>query len=163
MAPSAVPLSLGPGLLPTLIRTLVFGTPREMTGADIDDVVARFARTARLAADAGFAGVEIHAAHGYLLAQFLSESANRRTDAYGGSPAARSKIILDIIRAIRAAVPKKGFAVGIKVNSADHQSPREFSACREQLKLIAEEGVDFLEISGGDYENPTVGISLRAY
>jgi 2,4-dienoyl-CoA reductase-like NADH-dependent reductase (Old Yellow Enzyme family) len=155
LAPSAIPLDFGPGLLPKLITSLVFGTPKEMTKADIGDVVKRFADTARLSAEAGFAGIEIHAAHGYLLAQFLSEKSNQRTDAYGGSPAARAKIVLEVIKATREATPK-GFCVAIKVNSADHQSPQEFSACREQLKLIAEAGVDFLEISGGSYESPTV-------
>lgn len=156
LAPSAVPIEFGPGLLARLLRGLIFGTPRAMTRADIADVVARFARVARLAADAGFAGVELHGAHGYLLAQFLSERTNRRDDEYGGSPAARARIVLEIIRAVREAVPDKSFTLGIKLNSADHQSPGEFSAVREQIKLITEAGIDFLEISGGDYANPVV-------
>lgn len=158
LAPSAVPLNFGPGVLPKLITSLVFGTPKEMTQADIDDVIKRFGETARLSAEAGFAGAEIHAAHGYLLAQFLSEKSNLRTDAYGGTPAKRAQIILEVVKAMREATPK-GFCVGIKLNSADHQSPQEFSAAREQIKLIAAAGVDFIEISGGSYEDPTVRLS----
>ncbi|KAK8085009.1 hypothetical protein PG997_006280 [Apiospora hydei] len=153
IAPSAVPLDFGSGLLARLMGALVFGTPREMTVDEIRHVVGRFAETTKLAAEAGFAGAEIHAAHGYLLAQFLSEKSNKRTDAYGGSPAARAKIVVEIIQAMRAAVPS-GFCIGIKLNSADHQSPEELKACLEQLRLIAEAGVDFVEVSGGTYENP---------
>ncbi|KAH8194281.1 hypothetical protein TruAng_011554 [Truncatella angustata] len=159
LAPSAIPLDFGPGLVSKIVTSVVFGTPKEMTKTDIDDVVKRFARTARLSAEAGFAGAEIHAAHGYLLAQFLSEKSNQRTDDYGGSPAARAKIVVEVVKAMREATPK-GFCVGIKLNSADHQSPQEFSACREQVKLIAAAGVDFLEISGGSYENPTMNTGI---
>ncbi|OLN90166.1 NADH oxidase 3 [Colletotrichum chlorophyti] len=159
LAPSAVPLNLGDGILPRLINSLVFGTPREMTLADIQDVVRRFALTAKLASEAGFAGVEIHAAHGYLLAQFMSEKINQRTDEYGGSYAARVKIIVEVIRAIREAVPK-GFCVGIKFNSVDHQSQAELAGCIEQLKLITEAGIDFLEVSGGTYEDPKMFLGV---
>ncbi|KAI1869680.1 uncharacterized protein JN550_005661 [Neoarthrinium moseri] len=160
LAPSAIPLDFGKGLIPRLINSIAFGTPRAMTKAEIEEVVQNFAETARLSAEAGFAGVEIHAAHGYLLAQFLSEKSNQRTDEYGGSPAARAKIILDIIPAIRAVVPKN-FCVGIKLNSVDHQSPQEFSACREQIQLIAAAGVDFIEVSGGSYEDPLMSSGLQ--
>jgi 2,4-dienoyl-CoA reductase-like NADH-dependent reductase (Old Yellow Enzyme family) len=155
LAPSAIPLDFGHGVLPWLINTLMFGTPKEMSTDEIQTVVKDFARTARLSAEAGFSGVEIHAAHGYLLAQFLSERSNKRTDEYGGSPLARAKIVIDIIHAIRAAVPSD-FCVGIKLNSVDHQSPGELDACLEQLKAISEAGIDFLEVSGGSYENPLV-------
>ncbi|KAK2036747.1 NADH:flavin oxidoreductase/NADH oxidase [Colletotrichum somersetense] len=155
IAPSPVPLNLGSGLIARLVNALVFGTPREMTVAEIQDVVRRFAQTAKLASDAGFAGIEIHGAHGYLLAQFMSDRINKRTDAYGGSPAARVRIVVEIIRAIREVVPKT-FCIGIKFNSVDHQSQAELDACIEQLKLITEAGVDFLEVSGGTYENPVM-------
>jgi 2,4-dienoyl-CoA reductase-like NADH-dependent reductase (Old Yellow Enzyme family) len=149
-------LNFGDGLIARLVSAVGFGTPLEMTAADIQHVVDGFVETSRLAAEAGFAGMEVHAAHGYLLAQFLSVKSNERTDEYGGSPAARAKIVVDVIKAIRAAVPKE-FCVGIKLNSVDHQSPEDLAACIEQLKLIEAAGVDFLEISGGTYENPSVG------
>lgn len=80
LAPSAVPLRLGRGPIAAATNALLFGTPKEMTIDDIQYVVGRFTEAARLAADAGFAGVELHAAHGYLLAQFLTEKVNKRTD-----------------------------------------------------------------------------------
>lgn len=155
VAPSAVAVQLGQNIITRIISALIFGVPREMTLQDISGVVQRFANGARLAHDAGFAGVQIHAAHGYLLAQFLSARTNRRTDQYGGSPKNRARIVVEIIKAIRNVVPAT-FCVGIKLNSVDHQSETELGECIEQLKDICQDGLDFLEISGGSYENPTV-------
>ncbi|RFU75053.1 nadh:flavin oxidoreductase nadh oxidase [Trichoderma arundinaceum] len=153
IAPSPIPLHLGDGILAKLATALLFGSPREMTIDDIHDVVIRFANTAKLAAGAGFAGVELHAAHGYLLSQFLSPASNQRQDEYGGSAKARAKIVVDIIKAVREAVPKT-FCVGIKLNSADFRDKEQLEACVEQLEEITGAGVDFLEISGGSYEDP---------
>jgi 2,4-dienoyl-CoA reductase-like NADH-dependent reductase (Old Yellow Enzyme family) len=130
-----------------------------MTVDEIHDVVMKFAETARLAADSGFAGIEIHAAHGYLLAQFLSAASNKRTDVYGGSAKGRAKIVVDIIHAIRSIVPET-FCVGIKFNSTDYHSETEMRSCIEQLHLISDAGVDFLEISGGTFENPTFNLGI---
>lgn len=131
-----------------------------MTVGEIEEVVRHFVDASRTMAAAGFDGIEIHAAHGYLLSQFLSSASNVRTDAYGGSPAARAKIVLDIIKSVREAVPLassgKKFAIGIKLNSADHQIEGELDAVIQQLKLITEAGVDFVEISGGSYSDPKV-------
>jgi 2,4-dienoyl-CoA reductase-like NADH-dependent reductase (Old Yellow Enzyme family) len=153
---------MGDGFLPRLLGSIIFGTPKEMTAADIDDVVQRFAQTAKLAADTGFSGVELHAAHGYLLAQFLSAKVNKRTDEYGGTPAKRAKLVVDIIQATRAVVPKE-FAVGIKLNSVDHQAEAELKDCIEQLQQIVDAGVDFVEISGGTYEDPQVSIESAVF
>jgi 2,4-dienoyl-CoA reductase-like NADH-dependent reductase (Old Yellow Enzyme family) len=131
----------------------MFGTPREMAVAEIEEIIEHFASTARLAADAGFAGVQIHGAHGYLLTQFLSPKTNKRVDDYGGSAVKRAKIVVDIIQAVRAAVPS-GFCVGIKLNSADFQSVYDMKDFNEQLGAITAAGVDFVEVSGGTYENP---------
>lgn len=155
-SPSAVPLKMGESLLAKAITSLLFGTPREMSVEEIEETVRQFVYVAKLAAKTGFDGVEIHAAHGYLLAQFLSPRSNRRTDAYGGSPAKRAKVIVDIITAVRKEVPE-GFCVGIKLNSVDHQEETALRECLEQLKCIVDAGVDFLEISGGTYEDPQVG------
>ncbi|KAF4439064.1 NADH oxidase [Fusarium acutatum] len=157
LAPSPIPLDLGKGLFPWLIRSLVYGTPKEMTQADIDDVVTGFAKAAQLSVEAGFAGVEIHAAHGYLLAQFLSPLSNERTDDYGGSPLARAKIVIDTVKAVRKAVPG-GTCVGIKVNSTDHTDLGDFII---QLKAIADAGVDFVEVSGGSIEDPMFSTGLH--
>lgn len=155
VAPSPVPVQLGKNIITRIISALVFGTPRELTEEEIKGVVQRFANGAKLASEAGFSGVQIHGAHGYLLAQFLSAKTNQRTDKYGGSPKNRARIVVEVIEAIRAVVPKT-FAVGIKLNSVDHQSEKELAECIEQLEEICREGLDFLEISGGTYENPTV-------
>ncbi|KAL1971003.1 hypothetical protein VTN77DRAFT_2837 [Rasamsonia byssochlamydoides] len=152
LAPSAIPLNFGDSYLERFFTWLAFGSPREMTVADIERVVRRFVDTARLMADSGFAGVELHAAHGYLLTQFLSSKTNRRTDDYGGTPEKRAKIVLDIIKQIREAVPSN-FCVGIKLNSADHDSA-EFEDTMRQIELLVESGIDFLEVSGGSYEDP---------
>ncbi|OIW23843.1 NADPH dehydrogenase [Coniochaeta ligniaria NRRL 30616] len=155
LAPSPVPLKLGDGILQSIASALIFGTPRAMTVAEIRETVDQFANAARLAAKAGFAGVEIHAAHGYLLAQFLSSQSNQRTDDYGGSPTKQVRIVVEIIKAIREATPE-GFCVGIKLNSVDHQSKEALDDCMVQLDEIRKAGVDFLEISGGTYENPSM-------
>lgn len=146
-------MDFGDGCLPKIIGSLAFGTPRELTVSEIREIVQHFASTARLAADAGFAGVQIHAAHGYLLTQFLSPKTNQRVDEYGGSAIKRAKIVVDIIDAIRTAVPS-GFCVGIKLNSADFQSIYDMEDFNSQLKAITTAGVDFVEVSGGTYENP---------
>lgn len=159
LAPSAVPVRMGDGLIARALSCLIFGSPKEMSVEEIEDVVQRFANGAKLAAEAGFAGVQIHGAHGYLVAQFLSAKTNLRTDAYGGTAKKRAKFVVDIIQAIRAVVPK-GFCVGIKLNSVDHQSKTELAECLEQLSEIDAAGVDFLEVSGGTYENPTVCFPL---
>ncbi|WPH03986.1 Hypothetical protein R9X50_00686900 [Acrodontium crateriforme] len=153
MGPSAVALNIGNGIIAQLARWLVFGTPKAMTVEEIQIVVKQFASAAKLASDAGFKGVELHAAHGYLLSQFLSPLSNTRTDDYGGSPKNRARIIKEIMAAVRAATPA-GFCVGIKINSADHQQENGLEECLEQVEFITEEQVDFLEISGGTYEDP---------
>uniref|UniRef100_A0A093VCD1 NADH oxidase n=1 Tax=Talaromyces marneffei PM1 TaxID=1077442 RepID=A0A093VCD1_TALMA len=155
LAPSALPLNMGPGLLAKFASAFVFGTPREMNQTDIDLVIHQFVECSQLAAEAGFHGVQVHAAHGYLLTQFLSAETNHRTDEYGCSPEKRAKVVIDIIHAVRAATPE-GFCVGVKLNSVDHQSPEALEGCISQLKMIHEAGVDFVEISGGSYEDVTV-------
>jgi 2,4-dienoyl-CoA reductase-like NADH-dependent reductase (Old Yellow Enzyme family) len=155
VAPSAIPLNLGDGYLACLARAFIFGTPRALTIPQIEEIVQKFAKSAKFCADVGMSGVELHAAHGYLLAQFLSPKSNARTDAYGGTPEKRAKIVLDIINETRKLVPKT-FCIGIKLNSADVQHASSMDETLHQIKLIADAGVDFMEISGGSYENPVV-------
>ncbi|MFG3039262.1 NADH:flavin oxidoreductase/NADH oxidase family protein [Streptomyces sp. NPDC048330] len=133
-----------------------FGRPTAMTARQIADTVARYAVTARRAEEAGFDGVEIHAAHGYLLSQFLSPLVNRRTDQWGGSPENRARMLLDIVRAVRAEV-SASFAVAVKLNSADFQRGG-FAAddARQVIEMLAPLGVDLVELSGGSYESPAM-------
>lgn len=154
IAPSAIAVDIG-----ALSRQ--FAPPREMTAGDIADVERRFVATAVLAERAGFTGVEIHAAHGYLLSQFLSPLSNKRRDQWGGSLENRARLLLDIVRGIRAAVAP-GFAVAVKLNSADFQrggfSPQDAQAVVEMLGPL---GVDLVELSGGSYEAPAMMGSAR--
>lgn len=149
LAPSAVALDLGS-------QSKRFPVPQAMTEADIDDVQRRFIATAVLAERAGFNGVEIHAAHGYLLSQFLSPLSNQRTDGWGGSLENRARLLIDIVRGVRAAVAP-GFAVAVKLNSADFQRGG-FSAddARRVVEMLAPLGVDLVELSGGSYEAPAM-------
>lgn len=148
-APSAVPLELG-----NLSKR--FATPQAMTEAMIEDVIERFARTARLAEQAGFTGVEVHAAHGYLLNQFLSPLTNQRSDQWGGSLENRARLLLEIVKAVRGVV-SPGFAVAVKLNSADFQRGG-FSAddAQQVVRLLNELDVDLVELSGGSYEAPAM-------
>ncbi|KAJ6051930.1 uncharacterized protein N7446_006567 [Penicillium canescens] len=152
LAPSVVPIKIGDGLIERILASLVWSQPKEMTNADIERVIRQFVDTARLMADAGFSGVELHGAHGYLIDQFLNSKTNLRTDAYGGTPAKRAKFVLDILTETRKVVPAT-FCIGIKLNSADHSSTT-FEETMTQIGLLAEAGIDFMEISGGTYEDP---------
>ena len=133
-----------------------FKTPRALTEDEIQDIIQRFATSARICQKAGFTGVQIHGAHGYLVSQFLSGHHNRRTDQWGGSLENRMRFPLEIYRAIRQAVGKD-YPVSIKLNSADFQrggfTEEESMTVAETL---ANEGLDLLEISGGNYENPAM-------
>ncbi|MBC3209465.1 NADH:flavin oxidoreductase/NADH oxidase family protein [Pseudomonas sp. SWRI111] len=148
-APSAVALELG-----NLSKR--FATPQVMTASVIAEVIQRFANTARLGEQAGFTGVEIHAAHGYLLSQFLSPLTNRRTDEWGGSLDNRARLLIEIVKAVRAVVSRE-FAVAVKLNSADFQRGG-FTAddARRVVLLLNNLGVDLVELSGGSYEAPAM-------
>lgn len=144
-APSAVKLGLPGGQ---------FGTPVPLTEDEIKDLIQRFAIAAKAAKDAGFTGVQIHAAHGYLISQFLSPRSNQRTDQWGGSLENRARFLMESVRAVRKAVGK-AFPVSVKLNSADFQ--RGGFAFEESLQVarwLEAEGLDLLEISGGSYEQP---------
>jgi 2,4-dienoyl-CoA reductase-like NADH-dependent reductase (Old Yellow Enzyme family) len=147
VAPSAVRVAVGAG---------VFAMPRALTGAEIEDLIARFAHGARVAKEAGFTGVQVHGAHGYLVSQFLSPRTNLRTDAWGGTPERRRRFLLEVVAAIRAAVGP-GFPVGVKLNSADFQRGGFDEAESMEVVLALEAaGIDLLEISGGSYEAPAM-------
>lgn len=148
-APSAVAMDLGK-------LSKHFSRPQAMTTEVIAEVIQRFARTARLGEQAGFTGVEIHAAHGYLLSQFLSPLSNQRTDAWGGSLENRARLLLDVVRAVRAVVSRE-FAVAVKLNSADFQRGG-FTAddAKQVVEWFNDLGVDLVELSGGSYEAPAM-------
>lgn len=133
-----------------------FETPRAATSAEIEEIIQRFGTSAAIVKKAGFSGVQIHGAHGYLVSQFLSPHHNQRTDAWGGSPEKRRKFVLAVYAEIRRQVGPD-FPVGIKLNSADFQKggfTEEESMAT--IQALADAGIDLLEISGGTYESPVM-------
>jgi 2,4-dienoyl-CoA reductase-like NADH-dependent reductase (Old Yellow Enzyme family) len=148
-APSPVAIELGK-------HSKRFGQPVAMTREQIDATVERFARTASLAERAGFDGVEVHAAHGYLLSQFLSPLVNQRSDEWGGSLENRARLLLDVVRAIRRVV-SSSFAVAVKLNSADFQRGGfDAQDAARVIAMLEPLGVDLVELSGGSYESPAM-------
>jgi 2,4-dienoyl-CoA reductase-like NADH-dependent reductase (Old Yellow Enzyme family) len=134
----------------------LFTTPRELQHDEIERLIDRFATTAAIARAAGFSGVQVHGAHGYLCAQFLSPITNRRTDRWGGNLDNRMRFLLEVARAVRDSVGDD-FPVSVKLNTNDFQ--RGGSTVRDAV-LVAQaleaERLDLLELSGGTYESPTM-------
>lgn len=148
VAPSAVPMQ-------RKFRRM-FAPPRALTEPEILAIIRRFATAARVARDAGFAGVQLHGAHGYLIAQFLSPRTNQREDAWGGDAQRRSRFLLEIVRAVRAAVGPT-FAISVKLNSADFQRGGfTIDEAMDVARALEVAGVDLLEVSGGNYESPAM-------
>ena len=145
VAPSAVPLAL-PGA----------ATPRALSTVEIEEIIERFATAASVCEEAGFDGVQIHAAHGYLVTQFLSPLTNLRDDEWGGDAARRMRFLIEVVRRVRERV-SPGFAVAVKLNSADFQRGG-FSEddSRAVVAALAHEAVDLIEVSGGNYESPAM-------
>jgi 2,4-dienoyl-CoA reductase-like NADH-dependent reductase (Old Yellow Enzyme family) len=134
----------------------LFPTPRALTPAEIAIIIERFATAAAMAEQAGFTGVEIHAAHGYLISQFLSPLSNRREDDWGGSLENRARLLLAVVKAVRARV-SPGFCVGVKLNSADFQKGGFAAADAVQVvRWLNDLPVDLVELSGGSYESPAM-------
>ena len=148
-APSALALDMGK-------HSKLFVQPKAMNDVEIQEVIGRFAASAAAAERAGFTGVEIHAAHGYLISQFLSPLSNQRKDDWGGSLPNRARLLLDVVRAVRATV-SAGFCVAVKLNSADFQRGG-FSEddARQVILWLNELHVDLVELSGGSYESPAM-------
>ena len=153
VSPSAVPFS------PAL--QAFFAPPRALTEDEIVALIQRFARSAGIVKRAGFSGVQIHAAHGYLVSQFLSPLTNQRSDQWGGSAQNRRRFVLEVYRAMRAEVGA-AFPIGIKLNSADFQqggfSEDESLAV---IQALHDEGIDLVELSGGTYEAPAMSDQKR--
>ncbi len=140
-----------------------YARPRALREEEILDFVERFARVAVTARETGFTGVQIHAAHGYLLSAFLSPVTNRRTDAWGGSIENRARFLLEAFRATRRAVGPD-FPIAIKLNSDDFRKGGFSNEdCLRVVEMLNAESVDLLEISGGTYEQPKLlGFEGRA-
>lgn len=134
----------------------MFGDAKTMTEPEIYDVIQRFVDTAAQAEKAGFEGVEIHAAHGYLIAQFLSPLVNRREDQWGGSLENRSRLLVEVVKGVNKAT-SDGFGVGVKLNSADFQRGGfDIDDALAVVKLLEPLEIDLVELSGGSYEAPAM-------
>lgn len=153
IAPSAVPFRED--------MAAFFETPQEASSEEIEDIIERFGRSAAICKKAGFSGIEIHGAHGYLINQFLSPHHNKRTDKWGGSPENRRRFLLAVYAEIRRLVGDD-FPVAIKLNSADFQhggfTEEESLAA---IQALVDAGIDLIEISGGTYEAPAMSGGLQ--
>lgn len=154
VAPSAIALERG--------LEKGFNKPRALTETEILAIVDKFALSAELSKKAGFTGVQVHGAHGYLVSQFLSPRHNQRTDQWGGSLENRMRFVLAIYQAIREKVGDD-FPIGIKLNSADFMSGGFTEEDSMQVvKTLSDAGIDLIEISGGTYESPSmVGYKVK--
>lgn len=137
-----------------------YPVPIAMTKSEIDKAVAGFAAAAYRAREAGFDGVEIHGANGYLLDQFLTEGVNLRTDAYGGNAAARLQITIEVVGAVRAAVGPD-FVVGVrssqgKVNDFHHKWRGEEEAA-QIYALLGQLPIDYLHTTEFEAWQPAFG------
>ena len=148
VAPSAISLSRG--------LEKGFNKPRALTEEEILVIIKKFATSATLAKEAGFTGVQIHGAHGYLVSQFLSPRHNQRDDQWGGSLENRMRFVLSVYNAIREQVGDN-FPIGIKLNSADFMKDGfNEEDSMQVVKMLADAGIDLIEISGGTYESPSM-------
>ncbi len=139
-----------PAEAPSVVKERFTGTvPVEMSMEDIRGLIDDFSEAGRRAKKAGFDGVEIHSAHGYLLSQFLSPYSNRRLDQYGGPIENRARVVLEVYEAIRGKVGKD-FPISIKINCEDFDgvglTPED---SRWVCKELSEKGVDAIHLSGG--------------
>lgn len=149
LSPSDVALNMGK-------HSGMFTQPKPMSEEEIQDVIARFVTTASRAKEAGFDGVEVHAAHGYLIAQFLSPLTNKRTDKWGGSLENRARLLMEVVKAIRETCGPE-FDLAVKINSADFQRGGfDVDDAQQVVAMLAPLGVDMVELSGGSYEAPAM-------
>jgi len=148
-SPSDIALDLGK-------HSKLFGKPQPMAEVEIQELIQRFVTTATRAVEAGFDGIQIHAAHGYLLSQFLSPLTNKRQDQWGGSLENRARLLYEVIKAVKTALPTN-IVISVKLNSADFQ--RGGFDAEDAIKVVEQLGhlnVDLVELSGGSYESPAM-------
>ncbi|KIW15453.1 hypothetical protein PV08_05499 [Exophiala spinifera] len=132
-----------------------FAKPHAASLDEIKDIINRFTHAAEFLHKAGYDGIQLHGAHGYLLAQFLSQTTNKRTDQYGGSIENRARIIVEIAQSIRQKLPApSGFVLGIKINSVEFQEGG-FTAeeAKDVCAMLEKAEFDFVELSGGTYQS----------
>lgn len=139
------------------VMGMTFAKPRAATEEDIANFIEGFAHAAEYLDKAGYDGIQLHGAHGYLLAQFLSPSTNHRTDKYGGSLENRARLITEIGKEVRRRT-SSGFVLGIKLNSVEFQDKGfDTEEAATLCKLLEDNSFDFVELSGGTYEQLAFG------
>jgi 2,4-dienoyl-CoA reductase-like NADH-dependent reductase (Old Yellow Enzyme family) len=147
------PISASDVQLEGNVMGMTFAKPRAATEEDIKNIVEGFAHSAEYLEKAGYDGIQLHGAHGYLLAQFLSPSTNKRTDKYGGSLENRARLITEIGKEVRRRT-SSNFILGIKLNSVEFQDKGfDTEEAATLCKLLEDASFDFVELSGGTYEN----------
>lgn len=149
VAPSAIPIQGG--------NAKAFKVPRAMTKYEVEEAINKFVAAGIKAKEAGFTGVQLHAAHGYLINQFLSPADNHRKDEFGGSLENRMRFLVEIYNRLRNKVGSN-FTIALKLNALDFKEGGfTFEECKEVVKTMSELGIDLIEISGGNYEAPVFG------
>ncbi|KAG5732240.1 NADH oxidase [Termitomyces sp. T112] len=166
LAPSSIRVvSKESGWISNAIHAFAFQQPTAMSVKDIDDVVEAFVKGARVAFESGFDGIQLHSAHGYLLAQFISPKSNKRQDSYS-HPNNALRILHRIVSGIRSTTPEE-FIIGIKLNAADyatHGDANAYDRVLDHFEAISQwKLVDFIEVSGGDYEKPDFMTRTNSY
>jgi len=143
---------VGPSAVKVKLPGGAFGKPRALTENEIQEIIQRFTHAAKVAKEAGFTGVQIHAAHGYLLSEFLSPMTNQRSDQWGGDLENRARLLLTVVKSVRDVVGPD-FPISVKLNSSDFQKGGFSSEeCIHVAKWLEDAGLDLLELSGGTYE-----------
>ncbi|EIT78852.1 unnamed protein product [Aspergillus oryzae] len=142
-----------------------YWAPRELSTAEIKEVVQAFAKSAELAVKAGVDVIEIHAAHGYLLNQFLSPATNKRTDEYGGSFENRVRIVREVATAVRAVIPK-GMPLFLRISATDwlegqpvaaESGSWDLESSLRLVEILPEVGIDLVDVSsGGVYKDQKI-------
>ncbi len=155
VAPSSVPIEGR--------QRHAFAAPRALTTVEINQLIQKFVKSAVIAKEAGFTGVQLHGAFGYLINQFLSRTTNRRTDQYGGSLDNRLRFLVDVYQGIRQACGNQ-FPISLKLSLTDIDlngfTEEDFTAV---IRKMAALGIDMVEIAGDDYENSQLGFSGHAH
>ncbi len=150
---ASTPEPVAPSAVAAERSGFLFAPPRSLTASEIEGLVDRFAAAAAFAERAGFTGVEVHAAHGYLVSQFLSPKTNVRRDAWAGSPEHRARFLVEIVRAIRRRTGRQ-FILAVKLNSTDFlRDGFDVEASLRVAHWLQDEGIDLLEVTGGTYES----------
>jgi 2,4-dienoyl-CoA reductase-like NADH-dependent reductase (Old Yellow Enzyme family) len=151
------PISASDVQLEGNIMGMTFAKPRAATEEDIKNIIEGFAHAAEYLEKAGYDGIQLHGAHGYLLAQFLSPTTNHRTDKYGGSLENRARLITEIGQEVRRRTSDK-FVLGIKLNSVEFQEKGfDTEEAATLCKMLEDNKFDFVELSGGTYEKLAFG------